>query len=69
MDSICLKTVLEDIYFTVWYGTMVDMMVIFLYHYGTNPLFCHMSLRPFYAAGGSAIIKDTTYFYSPISLS
>ena len=66
MDGIRVKTALEDIYFTVWYGAMAGMALIFFYHYGTKPLFCHMSLHPFYAAGCSAVIKDTAYFYNPI---
>ena len=68
MDGIRLKIALENIHLIIWYGAMADMVLLFLYHYGTKPLFCHMSLYSFYAAGCSAIIKNPAYFYSPIPL-
>jgi len=67
VDSFRFEITLQNVFLIIGNGSMIGMMVVFLYYDRAQPLLCHMSLNPFYAAGNPAVIEGVAYFNRPIS--
>ena len=68
VDGFRLEITLQNILFIIGNGSVIGMMVVFLYYNRAKPLLCHMPLNPFYATGSPAAIEGTAYFNCPIPL-
>ena len=56
-----------DVFLIVRYGTVVRVMVIFLYNHRAQPLLLHMTLHTFQAAWDAIPVQDAAYLHSSIT--
>ena len=68
VDRICAKITLEYVFLIIRHGTLVRMMVIFLYNNRTQTLPCHMALDTLQAARDTVPVQDAPDFHRPIAL-
>ena len=68
VDRICAKITLEYVFLIIRHGTLVRMMVIFLYNNRTQTLPCHMALDTLQAARDTVPVQDTADFDCTVAL-
>ncbi len=66
VDGFRLEITFQNILFIIGNGSVIGMMVVFLYYNRAKPLLCHMSLNPLDTAGCPAVIEYTAYFDSSV---
>ena len=68
VDGFRLEITLQNVFLIIGNGSVIGMVVVFLYYNRTQSLICHMPLNSFYAVGSPAVIEGTAYFNRPIPL-